>query len=277
MIASASIGESVVEKPSFGLVENILIGGVVGAAEVAMPGQMLSYAMNCAIKNESFILAQSYAGFAANAVGQMPIVAMQKVVQVMGTDRLEKWQGCALSEKQKIAMSYLAGVAGAVIDTPCNAVQLFLQDKLNAGKTTRQAIEALGTKSFRGFGANAFAKEGLFAVGYQYLAGKATQAVSPYVGNNIGAAALGGSAAGVVTAVATQPGAVIRNRMQSDLFRDKSMYKNAWQTAKQICQKEGVAGLFKGLTARGTRVAIAVPLYVFYTTAIETKLKEIKK
>lgn len=265
------------EQPSFGLLENIAIGGFVGAAEIAMPGQMLSYAMNCAIKNEPFVLAKSYAGFTANALGQMPITAMQKIVQVMGSKQLESWQGCSLSERQKIAMSYLAGVAGAVIDTPCNAVQLFLQDKVNAGKTTRQAVKELGAKSFRGFGANAFAKEGLFAVGYQYLAGKTTQAVKPYVGDGIGAAALGGSAAGIVTAIATHPGAVIRNTMQSDLFRDKSVYKNAWQTAKYICRQEGFSGLFKGLKARGARVAIAVPLYVAYTTGIEAKLQHLKK
>lgn len=261
----------------FGLLESIFIGGLVGAAEVAMPGQMFSYAMNCAIKSEPFVFAQSYAGFAANALGQMPITAVQKIVQVMGSQQLESWQGCSLSEKQKIAMSYLAGIAGATIDTPCNAVQLFLQDKVNAGKTTSQAIKELGAKSWRGFGANAFVKEGLFAVGYQYLADKATQKVKPYVGDNMAAAALGGSAAGVVTAVATHPGAVIRNTMQSDLFRDKSIYKNAWQTAKYIYRKDGMSGMFKGLQARGARVAIAVPLYVAYTDAIQAWLEDLKK
>lgn len=265
------------KKLYLGLVESIAIGSVVGAAEVAMPGQMLSYAMNCAIKNEPFIFSKSYAGFMVNALGQMPITALQKGAQFVGSQQVETYQGRSLSEIQKIVISYFSGVAGAVIDTPCNAIQLFLQDKAHIGKTTRQAIKELGSKSFRGFGVNAFAKEGLFAVGYQYLAGKATHKLNPYVGDNIGAVALGGSVAGIITAVGTHPGTVIRNMMQSDLSRNKSIYKNGLQAASEICKKDGFAGLFKGLTARGARVAIAVPLYVAYTKAIESQLKEFKK
>lgn len=269
--------KEVKKEMSLSLAENIAVGGIVGAAEVAFPGQMLSYAMNQAIKKEAFVLTKSYAGFTANALGQMPIVAMQKVVQVMGSDKLEKWQGSSLSEKQKIGISYLAGVAGAMIDTPCNAIQLFLQDKANIGKTTRHAIKELGAKAYRGFGANALMKEGPFAVGYQYLAGKCRAGVQPYVGDNMSATALGGSIAGVVTAVVTQPGAVIRNKMQSDLCGDRSMYSSIWSTAQKIYKEGGARALFTGLKQRGVRVAIAVPLYVAYTKALEAKLKMIKK
>ena len=70
------------------LQESIIVGGVVGAAEVAFPGQMLTYAMNRSINRKPFILTESYKGFIPHAVGQMPITAMQKVVQVKGTEYL---------------------------------------------------------------------------------------------------------------------------------------------------------------------------------------------
>jgi len=260
--------------------QSIVVGGVVGAAEVAFPGQPLSYAMNVAIKNaqlpqvqrERFVFSHSYKGFAANALGQMPITAMQKAVQSKGTQWAEKEKGSALSDWQKAGVSYAAGVAGAVIDTPSNAVQLYLQDKANAGQNTAQALRTLGGKSFRGFAPNAFLKEGPFVVGYQMLAQKGAQVAQKYVGDNLAAVALGGAAAGVVTAVATHPGAVMRNKMQND--PDKKTYTSSWQTAKKVCVDEGVKGLFNGLKERGTRVAIAVPLYVAYTTLLEAQMKK---
>ena len=255
------------------LAESVALGGAVGAAEVAMPGQMLSYAMNCTIKGEPFVLSRSYAGFTANALGQMPITAIQKVIQIIGGQQLEKWQNCSLSEKQKIVLSYLAGISGALVDTPSNAVQLFLQSPANSGKTTYQAMKELGAKSFRGFGPNSFIKEGPFAVGYQYLAPKGKGVVEKYIDNDRVATALGGSAAGVVTAVVTQPGAVIRNKMQGDLLTAGLTYPTYWQTVQSIIKKEGAVGFFKGLKARGARVAIAVPLYVYYTTVLENKIK----
>lgn len=265
------------ESSRLNLAENIVIGGIVGAAEVAMPGQILTYGMNQAILKNPFILADSYKGFGANALGQMPITAMQKATQSSLTELIEQGQATKLSDTQKMGVSYLSGIAGAMIDTPSNAIQLELQKSCNKGKNSMQVARQLGFKSWRGFGANALMKEGPFAVGYQYLAEKGKQAVEPYLGDNIASVAVGGSIAGVATALVTQPGAVIRNTMQSDLFRDKSLYETTWKTAKHIYREQGVTGLFAGLKARGIRVAIAVPLYVMYTTKLEEFVKSWQK
>lgn len=268
MVATLSTSCTKEELKPLTLGQNIVLGGVVGAAEVAFPGQPLSYAMNQAMKKEPFVFSKSYAGFAANAGGQMPITAVQKAVQALGTDLVSTSQGAPLSDWQNAGVSYAAGVAGAVIDTPSNAVQLYQQNKANAGKNMVQALQALGSKSFRGFAPNAFMKEGPFAVGYQMLAGKGKE-VAHHCGvtNNLAAVAVGGAAAGVFTAVVTHPGAVMRNKMQNDPHA--TTYTTLWQTAKKVFQEEGVRGFFKGLPQRGTRVAVAVPLYVGYTTGLE--------
>lgn len=255
--------------------QSIVVGGLVGAAEVAFPGQPLSYAMNQAIKKEPFAWSNSYKGFAVNAVGQMPITALQKAVQAKSSQWLEASQGAQLSDWQKAGVSYTAGVAGALVDTPSNTVQLYLQNPTNKGKTTEQACKELGMKSFRGFGPNAFLKEGLFAVGYQMLAEKGTDVAQEYVGNNLAAVALGGAGAGVVTAVVTHPGAVMRTKMQNDPHR--ATYTTSWQTMQKIFQDEGAKGFFNGLSQRGTRVAVAVPLYVLYSTYFTQKAQEMNK
>lgn len=252
------------------LMESIAVGGVVGAAEVALPGQIFSYGMNQAIKGKKFVWADAYKGGVVNALGQAPITAVQKVVQVKGSRAIELAQGSELSDAQKVGVSYAAGVAGAVIDTPSNAVQLCMQNETQGKKTMMQAMCHLKEKCHRGFVANAFLKEGLFAVGYQALAPKGQEIAKGYVGDNIAAVAIGGAAAGVVTAVATQPGAVIRNKMQNDPFATTS----TMQTAKNIFVSEGMKGFFSGLKQRGARVAIAVPLYVAYGTMLENWIKK---
>jgi hypothetical protein len=255
---------------SFG--QSVLVGGAVGAAEVVFPGQLFSYAMNKAIAREPFVLAHSYKGFAANALGQMPITAMQKVFQVKGTQWVEEFQGAALSSMQSVGVSFGAGVSGACIDTPSNAIQLYLQDPVNKGKNTREAFRALGVRAFRGFGPNAILKEGPFVVGYQFLAPQAKKVVHKYVDHDLTATAIGGAAAGVVTAVVTHPGAVIRNKMQGDPAG--AIYANTWQAFRKIYSEEGAKGFAKGLEQRGARVAVAVPLYVAYTTWLEEQVRK---
>ena len=257
---------------SLTLKESVIVGGAVGAAEVAFPGQLLSYAMNSAIKKEPFVWSRSYQGFLVNAGGQMPITAVQKLVQVKGAQCIETFQGHKLSDSQKGLVSFAAGVAGAVIDTPSNAIQLYLQKKSNVGKSMLNAYKDLGGKGcFRGFMPNAFMKEAPFTIGYQILAQKGEKVAQEYVDNKLVAAAIGGTGAGVFTAIATHPGAVVRNKMQGDPFAN--IYTTTLKTVQKICQEEGIQGLFFGLKQRGLRVAIAVPLYVVYTNFLEEFIK----
>jgi len=254
-------------KQPLSLAQSISVGGLAGAAEVTFPGQILTYAMAQKIREKPFILSHSYRGFQANALGDMSITAAQKVIYTGGVQWGQKLKGAKLSEWENTGISFAAGVGGAVMDTPSNAVQLYLQDEKHAGKSTIQACKELGRKSFRGFTANAFLKEGPFAVAWLMLAQKGELVAQEYVGKNLGATILGGLPVGIVTAVATQPGAVIRNKMQND--SSKITYKTTLQTAVKICKDEGSKALFKGLPERGVRVGIAVPLLAIYANLLE--------
>ena len=254
------------------LTESIVVGGVAGAGEVVLPGQLLSYATNCAIKKEKFVVSQSYRGFWMNALGEMPIFAIQKAVQVEGYKLLEQQKQQPLSGTEKVAISFVAGAVSAVIDTPSSAVQLYLQEVQHAKKSTMQVCKELGIKkSFRGFTSCALLKEAPFAVGYQVLAPQGEKLAQQYCGDNFTATIIGGVSAGVLTGVATHPGLVIRNTMQADWH--KKIYTTTWQTNKKIVQEQGVRGLYKGFVRRGIRIAIAVPLYVAYTDIVEDLIK----
>jgi len=257
------------EKKTLTLPESIVVGGFVGAAEVAMPGQVLSYAMNKTIAKESFVLAQSYKGFCMNAGAQMPIMAIENGIKTKGLEMLQKTQESALSEMQKTGISFAAGVGGAVVENPSNAIQLYQQHKNNAGISVWQASNKLGLKGCcRGFVPGAILKEGPFVVGYQVLGSKGEIIAKEYVDHDMAAKAIGGIGAGVITAVVTQPGAVMRNTMQLD-----KTHASTWKTAHKILNEQGFKGFFAGLHHRGARIAVAIPLFIIYSEALEKVVK----
>lgn len=260
------------QTKSLTFTKSVVIGGTVGAAEVLLPGQMLSYAMNQSVGKKPFVLRDSYKGFLANAGGQMPITALQKVVQVKGAAALEEARGVKLNDWQKASVSFLSGVSGAFVDTPSNAIQLYLQKEGNADKSLTKVCRELGLRGLgRGFATNALCKEGPFAVGYQWLAPKTSELLEPYTGDGMLSTALGGAIAGAAVAVVTQPGAVIRTKVQTDWGCE---YKNSYVAAKEVYITGGSRGFFSGLPQRGARVFVAVPLYVGYTKLLEDQLKE---
>ena len=258
---------------SLTLPESILAGGLGGLVEVTLSGQPLTYWMNQKINNKPFVLKHSYQGFAAHAGGIMPITATYKAVQAQGTKFFKDRQDEPLTQAQNVGVSWTAGVSAALFDTPSNAVQVFLQKAENEGKSTMQARKELGFKGLRrGYCANAFMKEGPFVVGLQILAPKMSSKVQEYVENKTTCKAIGSAVVGVVTAVVTQPGAVVRNTMQADTAR--TTYTSTLQTVQKICKEQGPQGLFKGVKQRGARIAIAMPVFTFYNEAAEKFIKE---
>lgn len=264
---------------SLSAAEGFAVGAAVSGAEVIFPGQILAYATNRAINKKPFVMSDCYRGFSVHFGSIVPIGAVQKMVQTTSSSELQRRQGHELSRWQKACVSYMAGVAGSLIDTPLNAVQLGLQDELYAGKSSRYVMRSLGRNMVRGWAPNAFIKEGPFAVGYQMLAAEGQHTMQNYVQDEHVAQVLGGVGAGVLTALITQPGAVLRNRMQGDLFdvKNKAPYKTTLQTMQQIVKNEGVCGLWSGWKQRSLRMVCAVPLYAAYTSALEHKLREHRK
>jgi hypothetical protein len=256
------------------LPESLLVGGLAAVMEVGLPGQILANATNLAIRNQPFVPSQCYQGFTAHAMGQMPIVAVQNMVDSQGTQALQARQNDPLSDFQKAGVAAVSGAAASLIDTPSNAVQLFLQRPEGKNKTNMQACKELGVKGLtRGATVNAGLKEVPFVMAYKFATPKAAKFLQEQgVENKLLATAVGGACVGVVTAVVTQPGAVIRGTMQNDPHAD--VYKTARQTVRKIYERDGAQGFFRGLPQRGARVAIAVPLLVMYGSALEKCVKD---
>jgi len=265
------------EQRPLTLTESCAVGAFAAAGEVVFPGQILTYGMNQAIKGHHFVPENCYRGFTANAIGEMPIGAAQKIVQTMLSAYTESSQQEELSVAQKMLISYLAGVAGACIDTPSSMIQLYVQDDLHAKKTFWRAAIELRSKAFRGFLPNAFIKEGIFCCGYQSLATQTEKLVGNYTDNQPTQKIIGGIGAGLITAMLTQPGAVLRNKMQNELLRPNQQLSTLSETITNHYKTEGLRGFWKGFRQRGSRITIAVPLYSAYSNFLEKQLRSYHK
>lgn len=264
-------GDAPQKQQPLSFTESVVVGGLVGAAEVMLPGQALYYVANMAVQNKviSRNPADWYKGVFPNAVGVAPIAAIQKATNTQATEAITTMQEHDLSAGQRLAVAFGAGVTGAVVATPQEAISTYMGN--NTTKTTRQAMSDLGTRAWRGFRPMA-AREGVFSSGYQAVEPMMQDAAKSTMGNTTTAAVAGSVAAGVVTAVVSQPFAVVKTLVQSD--PDKAQYKNNFDTVQKIYRQDGAKGFFRGGVARGTRVAIAIPLYAQYTKVLTQALQD---
>ena len=251
--------------------ESIFAGGLAGAGEVFLPGHILSKWMNQAIKKESMVWKEVHEGFFTNLTAQFAITAVSHSVNVTGSQLIEHVQKSPLTQEQIVVMSLVSGVAAGVVDTISNSIQLRQQRPEGKGEHAIQALSKLGVSSLRGVTPTGI-KEAKFALAWQCAAAQGEDFVAEYIDNKRIAKALGGAGIGVATAVVTHPWAVIRNTMQADV--DAVIYKTTVQTVQKIYTQEGFSGFIKGLSQRGLRVAIAIPLYAEYSKKLGQWIKE---
>lgn len=238
------------------LMQNVAVGSLAGVTEVCFLGQPLSYAMNQMVQGKA--LSRNplhwYKGCGANAAGMAPITAIQKAVNSQVQALMKSKQEAELSDAQKMGAAFVAGATSAIAATPSEAIPVYMQKPENAQMTTRQAAMDLKLRAWRGLGTTA-TRDGLFTVGYSALAPMMQERAKTIMGASQAAEVVGGIAAGVVTAVATQPLAVVKTELQAN-----PNHRNSFTVAQDIYSKEGLKGLYKGITARGARVMIAIPV-----------------
>lgn len=249
--------ESLDVKPTLG--QNIVIGSLTGVTEVAVSGQVLTYMANQIIDKKALSKnpMDYYRGSLVNAAGMAPITAIQKVGNTYGQASIRSWQGQELSDMQKTGVAFLAGAASALAATPSESIPVYMQQPENMGISTMQATKNLGLKSLRGFWPTA-GRDGFFTVGYLELAHIVQEKSQAICGESAVVKVGSGIGAGLVTAVVTHPCAVIKTKLQKDPH--SKVYKNSLDVMRRVYAEDGLRGFTKGLSARGTRVTIAIPL-----------------
>ncbi|UNE35624.1 hypothetical protein KG892_01205 [Vermiphilus pyriformis] len=253
--------------------KNLLIGALTGGAEVSVNQPLVRIKImlqqGLPINRETLNLSTLYRGYGVNVGSMIPITAVQ-----MGVNSgLSNWyytDHTATSASQ-VGIAFIAGATSALVSSPAENIMTKQQGtKENIISTIHSVVKTKGAKNLiRGL-VPTMARDGGFVVAYLPLKDIIKQYALPELHNNTWEkiADIGcGVTAGVIGAIATHPADTIKTVMQS---YDKNMKK----AFEDIYKTQGLSGLYNGLSARGLRVILAVPLMNQVASYLNRKLSE---
>jgi hypothetical protein len=264
------------------MVKSIIAGAGAGVAEVCLLGQICSYLINQCIprpgmlakkfslnpklwKNPNIISLHPkhlYKGVGVNAASMAPITAIQNMVADQSKKLLQAQQQAELTPVQQLIPPVFAGATAALCATPAELLPNYMQriatDEARE-LSTRQAIQEVCKKYgmrylWRGLLCTML-RDGWFTVGYKTMPQLLAKPVHAVIENKPTAHMVTLIAAGVSTAVATQPAHVIARYMQNNHEIRSSLH-----AAIAIMRHYGICGLWKGGIPRGGRIMVAIPV-----------------
>jgi hypothetical protein len=254
-------------------IKSVLIGSGAGAAEVVVNQPTVFFKNALQQQKDVFSLVKEspgllYEGLGVNAVCMIPTTAAQIAVStmlkgVMPDDDL----------KTAAARNALAGASSALLSNPSELVIINQQNRrTNARDTARNLYRQHGMSvGLRGYIAKA-GRDSVFCSGFLTAYPAVKEKIKQSSGLDGFASGLAATAVvGPVTAVVSHPFDTISTRMQADA--SKKQFQGFFDTAKQVCKKEGVQSLLAGLLPRKARILVAIPLMSGVSAVLEKKLE----
>lgn len=163
-----------------------------------------------------------------------------------------------------IASSFSAGSLSAFIDNPIELIVLHQQNTNKSASTLFNSIKKqhgiLGL--LRGL-TPTMIREGGFASGYLAFMPWLKQKLTAYTKDPILLTLGPGISAGVTASIVTHPFDCIKTKMQANI--NNPVYSSIRHTIRDLYQKEGIKGFFKGLTPRCCKVASLITFLGFST------------
>jgi predicted MFS family arabinose efflux permease len=235
---------------------HIAIGSVAGITEVLI-NQPLIYVKNTLQQRKKIIFHPSiwYRGFGVNIACMVPTTAVQ-----ISTNKVLEDVFCDASVKAAMLRSLSAGALSALVSNP---IELVILHQQNDGKAAYPTIKNLTARQglsglYRGLSPKML-RDGLFGVGflsmYPLLESKIR---ATFIDDKSLAFIMAGVATGAMTAVVSHPFDTISTFMQADY--NKEQVATTAQTIRTIYARDGYSGFFKGVSPRGARIMLAIPL-----------------
>ena len=256
------------EKPRLTFLQSLLTGTVAGATEVLIDHPLWTIKTRNQ-RGDAFTLKPSllYRGMFANAASMIPITAVQTGLNhsiqhtvFSGAD--------TLSNTQKGASAFLAGMGSALISCPVECV-MTRQSKVGGSFYTagKHLINEGGTRFLFNAAMATMLREGVFTLGFLRGMPWFKETVQPYCKNDAAASLAGGISAGVMATIASQSADTLKTLQQASNPRQPLSLLGA---SKTLYAKKGGVGFFAGLTARGARVISAITIM----GSVNEKMKE---
>ncbi len=241
--------------------ENYAIGAITGFSEVCITHPLF------VIKTKRqqgrpvpIRISALYKGFTANALGFVPITALQ-----IGTAQWldNHFFANTPSVTQQITSAFTAGAISSFLCCPVEMVMTLQNDK--PGSTLTQTIKnQVHTHGISGFFIGQMAtalREGCFTVFFLSLTPLLKQYIKPHCTNDTTASLLAGIGSGMGAAIISQPIDTIKTIQQSANRLDLSFF----HTTKHLTQ----AHLFTGLFSRSSSIIISITLMSWMREQLE--------
>lgn len=242
-------------SPIDDFIRQFSVGSALGIIEVTV-NQPLIFAKNCIQQGKPLPLDPKmwFRGYGVNAGSMSPITALQMGVNSVVTSLLTEEKTTQLSDQQKVFAATLAGAISALVSSPAEYIMLQQQ---NTGLSFLGTTQVLMSKSvramLRGFTPTA-CRDGGFTAGYLVIPPLIQRAAMEHCDSNYESlvSVASGVAAGVSTAILTQPFDVMATTIKS------GNGANMREAFAKLYYEGGVISLFRGLSARGACVILAI-------------------
>ena len=235
--------------------QSVISGSVAGAVETVINHPL--WAMKLRIqRGDSFTLNPQllYRGFVPNISSAIPITAMQVGLN-QGYKSIFLKDAVEISNSQRVAGAFLAGVGSAFVSCPTEMVMTWQhQMGENFQASVKHLVAVGGVRClFSGLFATMM-REGLFTVAFLAATPIFRAEIQPYISNYYAASLLAGIAAGVSASVISQSSDTLKTFQQVSCEQQALTLKHA---AKKIYSSQGMRGFFRGGIPRGANMVSA--------------------
>ena len=238
------------KKCKLSTIENYAIGAITGLAEVAISNPLIVIKTNRQQKNPiPWSFRGLYAGAFVNALGFMPITAIQ-----VGANN---WLQARIFNNhptyiQQMGAAFSAGVLSSFISCPVEMV-MALQNDNNKASLASIVKSRLQNKGFFGFFYGQLAtssREGVFSVCFLEAPRLIKPKLTPYFHDDTTATILSGVCSGIGATLITHPFDTIKAMQQSP----KGINLGFFKTAKSMTMHSA----YQGVLARSGNVILAI-------------------
>lgn len=210
-------------------------------------------------------------GTVVNAATMAPITA----IQVAGYNQILKKmtkEGDEPGAIKRVLAAGAAGIASAVFSAPAGLITIHQQNSdTTLHQTVNQIVWRYGLKGlYRGFVPVA-SRDGGFTVGLLEGRRVMRKKLEQYTNNSAVLDIGAGMGSGLIAGVTTHPFDTIKTHMQANVH--DYHHGNMGLVLRNVCEKDGFEGLYKGVGARSARVALAITIIGKITDELNKRYK----
>lgn len=249
------------KKNELSTIENYSIGALTGLTEVIATNPL--FVIKTKIQqNKPWILSPSayYRGFIPNAIGFMPITAIQVGSNQWIQSNIFNNQATNI---QKIGSAFTAGALSSLISCPVERIMTIQNDQPTT-KLSKIFLQHMSWRLFMGQLATSL-REGGFSIFFLAAPLVIKEKLKLYDFDDTASSAIASVTSGIAASFLTQPFDTIKTTQQS------SAHPLGFLKAAQYL---GFQGLFKGMLARSTSVVISITLMDWVKTNLENGFME---